>query len=233
MKHIRLQIVEDNRLFCDCITAMVKTQPDMRIVAVTGGNTRALEMAHQLKPHVLLIGMGRINQSIVQIVKSASRELPEVKVIGMGLFPAEVETSEFVTAEVSGLIMNDATSKRFLGTIRTVAKSTRIRQQSTANSPTPREVVPVLRQESGKPVSKVRITVREREIIESITDGLSNKAIAETLNIATYTVKSHVHNIFQKLGVHSRLQMTVHVHNDNLSTESYEPFHKMVNAAYQ
>ena len=53
----------------------------------------------------------------------------------------------------------------------------------------------------------VRMTKREREIIALIADGQSNKQIADNLNIATYTVKSHVHNILEKLTLHSRLQM--------------------------
>jgi DNA-binding NarL/FixJ family response regulator len=59
------------------------------------------------------------------------------------------------------------------------------------------------------------MTKREREIIVLIADGLSNKEIAQRLNIATHTVKSHVHNIMEKLALHSRLQLANFVHEDN------------------
>ena len=68
----------------------------------------------------------------------------------------------------------------------------------------------------GKLVSAVRITKREREIIVLIADGLSNKEIAQQLNIATHTVKSHVHNIMEKLALHSRLQISNFTHEENL-----------------
>jgi two-component system nitrate/nitrite response regulator NarL len=58
----------------------------------------------------------------------------------------------------------------------------------------------------------VQMTKREREITGLIADGLSNKEIAQRLNIATYTVKSHVHNILEKLALHSRLQIAAHAH---------------------
>jgi DNA-binding NarL/FixJ family response regulator len=58
------------------------------------------------------------------------------------------------------------------------------------------------------------MTKREREIIALIADALSNKEIAERLNIATYTVKSHVHNILEKLALHSRLQISKYVTDD-------------------
>jgi DNA-binding NarL/FixJ family response regulator len=67
----------------------------------------------------------------------------------------------------------------------------------------------------GKITNIVRMTKREREIIVLIADGLSNKEIAQKLNIATHTVKSHVHNIMEKLALHSRLQIAKYTRDEN------------------
>jgi DNA-binding NarL/FixJ family response regulator len=61
----------------------------------------------------------------------------------------------------------------------------------------------------------IRMTQREKEIIALIVEGLSNKQIAEKLNIATFTVKSHVHNILDKLALQSRLQIAAHARDEN------------------
>ena len=61
-------------------------------------------------------------------------------------------------------------------------------------------------------IESVRMTKREREVIELIAEGLSNKEIAQKLGIATYTVKSHVHNILEKLALHTRLQVASYAH---------------------
>ena len=66
-------------------------------------------------------------------------------------------------------------------------------------------------------INAVRMTNREREIIGLIAEGLSNKDIAQRLDIATYTVKSHVHNILEKLALHTRLEIAAHVHNTKQS----------------
>jgi DNA-binding NarL/FixJ family response regulator len=58
------------------------------------------------------------------------------------------------------------------------------------------------------------VTAREREIVDLIADGLSNKEIAERVHLATHTVKSHVHNVLQKLALHSRLQLAAYVHQN-------------------
>lgn len=60
----------------------------------------------------------------------------------------------------------------------------------------------------------MRMTEREKEIIALIVEGMSNKQIADRLNVATFTVKSHVHNILEKLALHSRLQIAKHAHDE-------------------
>jgi DNA-binding NarL/FixJ family response regulator len=70
-----------------------------------------------------------------------------------------------------------------------------------------------LKKGKGKIITAVRMTKREREIIVLIADSMSNKEIAQRLNIATHTVKSHVHNIMEKLALHSRLQIAKHAND--------------------
>ena len=60
----------------------------------------------------------------------------------------------------------------------------------------------------------VRMTARERQVMASIADGLSNKEIADRLHIATHTVKSHVHNILEKLALHTRLEVAAYAHEE-------------------
>jgi DNA-binding NarL/FixJ family response regulator len=69
---------------------------------------------------------------------------------------------------------------------------------------------------TGRPevLESVRMTPREREVINLIAEGLSNKEIAERLGIATYTVRSHVRNVMEKLMLHTRLQIAAYVHRD-------------------
>ena len=57
------------------------------------------------------------------------------------------------------------------------------------------------------------MTARERQVVDSIADGLSNKEIADRLSIATHTVKSHVHNILEKLALHTRLEVATYAHD--------------------
>ena len=217
MPKIRIQVIDDNRIMREGITAIITAQPDMRVVAATGGNTDTLRLAHKLNPHILLVDLGLRNQNSVRIVRSVSRELPEVRVIGMGLIPSQSEIVEFVEAGASGFIMKAATGADFLGTIRLVAKGIKIIPPPLTSSLFSHIIDHAFKEGKGRPTNAVTMTKREREIVALIADGLSNKEIARQLNIATYTVKSHVHNILQKLALRSRLQIAMQTKDGVLS----------------
>ena len=211
----RILIIEDNRVLRDGITAMLNGQADMRVVATIGSGNNVLLKASQTKPHVILMDVGLKDFKESSVVESIRKKMPEAKVIGMGFVPSQSDIVEFVEAGASGFILKDATVKEFLGTIRAVAKGTKVLPPSLTDSLFSHVVDLTLRKGKGKIANAVRMTKREREIIVLIADGLSNKEIAQRLNIATHTVKSHVHNIMEKLALHSRLQIAKFIHEEN------------------
>jgi Response regulator containing a CheY-like receiver domain and an HTH DNA-binding domain len=133
----------------------------------------------------------------------------------MGFVPSQSDIVEFVEAGASGFILKDATVKEFLGTIRSVAQGVKVLPPSLTDSLFSHVIEFALKRGNGKLPNAVRMTKREREIIVLIADGLSNKEIAQQLNIATHTVKSHVHNIMEKLALHTRLQIAKYTHEEN------------------
>jgi DNA-binding NarL/FixJ family response regulator len=105
--------------------------------------------------------------------------------------------------------------KQFLGTIRSVSQGAKVLPPTLTDSLFSHIVELAVTKRKGNRISAVRMTKREREIIALIADGMSNKEIAQRLSIATHTVKSHVHNIMEKLALHSRLQIAKFIHDDN------------------
>jgi DNA-binding NarL/FixJ family response regulator len=215
MKKIRILIIEDNRVLRDGITVMLNEQADMHVVATIGSGNNVLLRASQTKPHVILLDVGLKNFNELSVVESVRKNLPEAKVIGMGFVPSQSDIVEFVAAGASGFILKDATVQEFLRTIRSVARGEKVLPPSLTDSLFSHVVELALKKRKRNPTSVVRMTKREREIIALIADGLSNKDIALQLNIATHTVKSHVHNVMEKLALHSRLQIAKFLHEDN------------------
>lgn len=214
MKTIRVLLIEDNRLLREGIAATINGEADMRVVGSSAGSNGTLLEVRRLRPHVVLLDLGLRNKHGIRIVTSLTKEFPEISVIGLGLIPSQLDIIECVEAGASGFILKDATVADFLATVRSVAVGTKVLPPSLAGSLFSHVIENALRKGKGKLISAVRMTKRERETIALIAEGLSNKEIAQRLNIATYTVKSHVHNILEKLALHSRLQVAMLTHDD-------------------
>ena len=212
---ISVAVIEDNRLVREGITVLLDQLPDLKVVAATsGGDTSILR---DLNPRVVLLDLGLRNGDSLRMAEKVKKEFPESKVIMMDLLPVHEDIVEFVNAGVSGFIMKDATVEDLVNTIRSVADGAHVlppQMTGTLFSQIARDAV--LR---GRPeaLDSVRMTPREREVINLIGEGLSNKEIAGRLHIATHTVKSHVRNVMEKLMLHTRLQIAAYAHRDGAS----------------
>jgi DNA-binding NarL/FixJ family response regulator len=214
MRRTKILLVEDNRILRDGIKAIINKQPDLKVVGVSGGNHDTLLQARRLKPQVVLMDMGLRNEDGLRVVAILIKERPQTKVIGMGLIPSQLDIVELVEVGAAGFILKDATIEDFLGTIRAVARGIRILPPLLTGSLFAHVVEHALRNGKRKLAEAVRMTKREREITVLIAEGMSNKEIAQRLNLSTYTVKSHIHNILEKMALHSRLEIAIHS-NDN------------------
>jgi two-component system nitrate/nitrite response regulator NarL len=216
IKKIGILIVEDNRLLREGIIAILEDQDDFKVIASFGDCMKALQVVRESRPDVVLLDLGLKNQSSLQLLKTIKDESLPTKVVAMDLIPTEADILEFVKAGVSGFIIKDATTSDFLQTIRSIAKGGKILPPVMTGTLFSQIVESAL---EGKKTSvileSVRLTRREREIVESIAEGLSNKEIAQRLHLSTYTVKSHVHNILEKLALHTRLQIATYAHDSD------------------
>ncbi len=211
MKKTRILIIEDNRVLGESFTKMLNEQKDMRVVAYIGSENNILLRTSQTKPDIILMDVSLKNLNVFSVVASLRKQIPQVKLIGMGFVPTPSDIVEFVEAGTSGFILKNATVAEFLESVRLVARGEKVLPPILAGSLFTHVVELGLKKGKRTITNAVRMTKREREIIALIADGLSNKEIAQHLNIATHTVKSHVHNIMEKLALHSRLQIAMQV----------------------
>jgi DNA-binding NarL/FixJ family response regulator len=212
---ISVALIEDNRLVREGIAALLNQHPDLKVVAGTSNGDTAL--LRKVNPQVVLLDLGLRNGDSLRIAQQVRRDFPESKVIVMDLLPVHEDIVEFVHVGVSGFIMKDATLDDLVTTIRSVAGGAHVlppQMTGSLFSQIARDAVT-----KGRPdvLQSVRMTPREREVINLIAEGLSNKEIASTLHIATHTVKSHVRNIMEKLTLHTRLQIAAYAYKAGAS----------------
>jgi two-component system, NarL family, nitrate/nitrite response regulator NarL len=218
MNKIAILLIEDNRLLRDGIESILKKQPDMKVVAAIGNGENILLMLEKVKTGIVLLDLGLRNQNSLQVVKLAKKKFPDTKIIVMDLIPLQADVFDFVKAGVSGFILKDAGINEFLNTIRSVDQGTKVLPPHLTGSLFSQIVEHALNGSKHSVIDEsVRMTKRERQVIELISDGAANKEIAQKLHLSTYTVKSHVHNILEKLALNTRVQIAIHAHQ----SESY------------
>ena len=220
MPKIRVLLIEDNRLLREGITKMLNAEEDIKVIS-SSGNGDTLEKAKNLVPNVVLLDLGLKNQNSLKVVEEIRKQFPETHVVVMDLIPAHAEIVEFVKAGVAGFILKDATLNDFLHTIRSVVKGAKILPPPMTGSLFSQIVEHAI--QGGKMselMSAVKMTSREQDVIGNIAAGKSNKEIASDLNIAVHTVKSHVHNILEKLALHTRLELATFAHSQGMNKKT-------------
>ncbi len=215
MAKIRILLIEDNRILRDGITAMINGHSDIIVAGVSDGRENTLLKAKSVKAQVLLIDFGLDSQDSLEIVTAVKKELPMIKIIGMGLGSTQSDILEFVQAGAEGFILKDATVEEVISTIRAVSLGETVLPTSMTGSLFYQVTELALSRGKRNLKAAIRMTEREKEIISLIVEGLSNKQISTKLNIAVFTVKSHVHNILEKLALHSRLQIAKHARDES------------------
>lgn len=211
---ISVFVIEDNRQLRDGIVKLLNAHPDMRVVAAVGSPDVALPRIQETRPRVVLVDAGLRARDSHRLVGGVGKTAPEVRVIVMELLPAQEDVTEFVRAGASGFILKGATTDEVMKTIRSVAAGREVLPLTLART----LVAHLVRYAAGRPapevVRAVRMTKREREVTDLISQGLSNKEIAERLYLSTSTIKSHVHNILEKLALRNRVQIAAFSHEN-------------------
>jgi len=207
MKKIRLLIIEDNRLLRDGILSILKPHKDILIIAASGNGKSTITKIRQLKPNVILLDLGLRSQNSLHVVEIVKKDFPDAKIIVMDLAPVQADILQYVKAGANGFILKDASLNDFLITIRTVADGSTVLPPLLVDSLFSQIVDYAVREGNSKLKEAVKMTKREREVIELVSKGLTNKEIAQKIHVSMYTVKSHIHNIMEKLALHTRLEI--------------------------
>jgi DNA-binding NarL/FixJ family response regulator len=214
MKKIRLLLIEDNRLLRDGILSILKPHKDIKIIATSGNSKNTFLTIKELKPNVVLLDLGLRNQNSLHVVEIVKKDFPQAEIIVMDLAPVQADVLQYVKAGANGFILKDASLNDLLITIRTVSEGATVLPPLLVDSLFSQIVEHAVREGKTEVKKAVQMTKREREVIGYLSDGMSNKEIGQKIRISTYTVKSHIHNIMEKLALHTRLEIANYSYSD-------------------
>lgn len=204
---IRILIIEDNRFVREGLTEVLLGESDFAVEACAAwADLVTAEQVVQV-PQVILLDIFMEEANTIKLMEGLRHRFPDSRIVAMDIMPDESDIMSFIKQGGCAFILKNATVEDYVRTIREVASGATVLPKSMAKSLFAQIVEDTLRKGKELPPEATRLTRRESEIVGLISEGLANKEIAQRLHIATFTVKSHVHNILEKLELESRLQI--------------------------
>lgn len=202
-KKIRILICDDHTLFVEGIKALLRNEASLEIVGEARDGRQAVELVKQLKPDLLLMDISMPDMTGFDATQRVHESSPSVKVLILTMHDDEELVARCLEAGAAGYIMKDAPASQLLYAIEVVQKG------DTYLSPVVlKTVVGGYVKNSNRPqTSYDRLSVREREILKLLAEGLSVKEIAVRLNVSVKTVDVHKYNLMKKIGVHDRAEL--------------------------
>jgi DNA-binding NarL/FixJ family response regulator len=211
---IRVLLIEDNRFLREGITDLLQSEGGFAVDARADGDGSAGQLEVVRPPDVVLLDLGLEKENSLKLMTVLRERFPKARVIAMDILPDQDDIVQFVKAGGCGFILKNAPVDDYVKTIQAVAGGATILPAVLTKSLFTQIVESVLKNGTGVPDHAIQLTKREREVVDLISQGMSNKEIAQELHIATFTVKSHVHNVLEKLELGTRLQIAAFVRNE-------------------
>jgi two-component system NarL family response regulator len=190
---IRILVVEDHHVVRQGLVALIRTIPDMTVVAEAADGLQAVDLFGQHRPDIAIMDLRLPLMSGVEAIAAIRRGYPNARIIVLTTFEGDEDIFRALQAGARGYLLKDMFGDELMEAIRAVhAGKTRI----------PAPVAQRLAERMGGP----SLTGRELEVLRLIVDGMSNKEIGGRLFISEATVKTHINSILSKLGVSDRTQ---------------------------
>lgn len=205
---IRILLIDDHTLFRSGIRALLQRQSDFEIVDEAADGVEGIKRAKQHRPDVILLDLNMPGLSGLEALQLLVEDLPDSAVIVLTVSEEAEELATALRSGARGYLLKNIETEALTSAIRRAAAgepvisdamTAKLVQQFRAPSPAPARLD-----------DTARLTAREREIVQGLARGESNKEIARDLGVAESTVKIHVQNILKKLNLASRVQVAVY-----------------------
>ena len=217
---IRILLVDDHTLFRSGVRLLLQRQPDFEVVAEAGDGVEGLKRAKELKPDVVLLDLNLPGLSGLETLQLLTQDLPSCAVIILTVSEEADELGQALRDGARGYLVKNIDADALTSAIRRAAGGEPVIAESMTA-----KLVEQFRGQGGpgsQPAGggdRNRLTARERQIVQWLARGASNKVIARELDVSESTVKIHVQNVLKKLNLTSRVQVAVYAVEHGLYVE--------------
>jgi DNA-binding NarL/FixJ family response regulator len=201
----RVLLVDDQTLFRTGLASLLATDERVNVIGQAGDGADAVKQAIRLKPDVVLMDIKMPNVDGIEATRQIIENVPGVRVLILTTFESDSHVLQALKAGASGYVLKDSSAAAIVTSIVTVMSGERVMASAVANR--------VLAMLTGTATPKEfydGLTDREVEILTLLANGMGNKQIAYGLKISEKTVRNHVSNMYQKLGIYDRTQAVLY-----------------------
>ena len=216
MKTIRVLLVDDHALFRSGVAGLLREQPDFELAGEARDGREALERANDLMPDVILMDVYMPEVGGLEATRKIKDSLPYVKIVMLTVSEEEGDLFEAIKAGAHGYLLKNIEPKELLRSLRDVFQGEAPISKRAATKLLD-EFARLSRGDSRK--EQDNLSPREREVLEHLTTGATNKEIASSLCISENTVKNHLKNILAKLHLQNRVQAAAYALRKGLTQD--------------
>jgi DNA-binding NarL/FixJ family response regulator len=202
---IRVALVDDHPVVLQGLQRLFEMQPDFDVVACCGGGDAALDSVRAERPDVLVLDLRMPGTNGLDVLRAIAAEKLNCRTVLLTAAITDDDVVEAVRLGANGIIMKEAPPDTLVECVRRVSRGEQWIEQEALTKAFGR----VLRRETATREVGKTLTPREIELVKMVAQGLRNRAIAERLQISEGTVKIHLHNVYEKLGIDGRLELVL------------------------
>lgn len=195
-KKIRVLLADDHRMVRHGFRLILESQEDMDVIGEAGNGREAVELAERLRPDVVVMDVTMPELNGIEATRRIRQISPFIRVVALSVHRDGVYVREIVRAGAEGYILKESGDQELISAVRAVAEGNGYLSPEVAGA-----VLKDYRKHATNPVDL--LTPREREVLQLVAEGRTNKEIATRLNLSVYTVDGHRTRIMEKLGLHS------------------------------
>jgi two-component system response regulator NreC len=175
---------------------ILSAQEDLEVVGEAANGREAVEMAASLQPDVIVMDVTMPELNGIEAARRVCENSPRTRVLALSMHKDAVYVREILRAGAKGYLLKDSSENDLLGAVRAIARGEGFLSPAIADA-----VLNDYRKHVSNPIDL--LTSREREVLQWIAEGKTNKEIAVGLNLSVYTVEAHRGRVMEKLNLHS------------------------------
>jgi DNA-binding NarL/FixJ family response regulator len=197
---IRILLADDHALVRQGFSMILEAQQDMQIVGQAGNGREAVDLAAKLHPDVVVMDVAMPELNGIEATRRIIDGAPRTRVLALSMHKDSVYVREVLRAGARGYLLKDSGDADLVAAVRAVAKGDGYLSPGVSDS-----VLSDYRRHVTDPLDL--LSSREREVLQMIAEGKTNKEIATSLNLSVYTVEAHRGRVMEKLNLHSTSEL--------------------------